>query len=140
MSDAVAQAVAWLNAVADAVGRYVLAPIGLLPGWLSATIVAAVTGLALLVAFKYTSNQRAIRRVRSDVKANLLALKLFKESTAVALRAQGRILLGALRLALLAVMPMGLISASTASSQRGLAPVAGRLERRRGNRRGTARR
>ena len=106
MSDAVAQAVAWLNAVADAVGRYVLAPIGLLPGWLSATIVAAVTGLALLVAFKYTSNQRAIRRVRSDVKANLLALKLFKESTAVALRAQGRILLGALRLALLAVMPM----------------------------------
>jgi hypothetical protein len=106
VSDAVAQAVAWLNAVADAVGRYVLAPIGLLPGWLSATIVAAVTGLALLVAFKYTSNQRAIRRVRSDVKANLLALKLFKESTAVALRAQGRILLGALRLALLAVMPM----------------------------------
>jgi hypothetical protein len=104
--DAIAQAVAWLNAVADAVGRRALAPIGLLPGWLSATIVAAVTGLGLLAVFKYTSSQRAIRRVRSDVKAHLLALKLFKESTSVTLRAQGRILLGAWRLLLLSLVPM----------------------------------
>lgn len=103
---AVAQAVAWLNAAAGAVGRWALAPIGLVPGWLSATIVAAATGLGLLVVFKYTSSQRAIRRVRDDIKAHLLALKLFKESTSVALRAQGRILLGAWRLLVLSVVPM----------------------------------
>jgi uncharacterized membrane protein (DUF106 family) len=98
--------VVWLNGVANAVGSWVLAPIGVLPGWLSATIVAAVTGILLLIAYKYTSNQRAIKRVKDDIKANLLALKLFKDSASVALRAQGRILVGACRLLILAVVPM----------------------------------
>ena len=44
------------------------------------------------VVFKYTSNQRAIKRARDDIKAHLLALKLFKENTRVIFRAQGRIL------------------------------------------------
>src|SRR5262249_52500652 len=94
-----------LNGVTNALGR-VLAPIGLLPGWLSATLVAVVTGVAMLVAFKYTSNQRAIKRVRSDIRANLLTVKLFKDSFAVGLRAQGRVLRGAFRLLLLAVVPI----------------------------------
>jgi hypothetical protein len=101
-----AQLAVWLNAVANGLGAWVLAPIGVLPGWLSATIVAAATGLLLLVAFKYTSNQRAIKRVKDDIKANLLALKLFKESASVALRAQGCILVGAFRLLVLAIVPM----------------------------------
>jgi hypothetical protein len=100
------QLVTWLNVLANALGRCLLAPIGVLPGWLSATIVSAATGLLLLVVFKYTSNQRAIKRARDDVKAHLLAVKLFKDSLSVTLRAQGRILLGALRLMALAVVPM----------------------------------
>jgi hypothetical protein len=98
--------VVWLNAAANALGRAALSPLGLLPGWLSATLVAAVSGVLLLVVFKYTSNQRAIKRVRDDINANLLALKLFKDSAAVAFRAQGHLLLGALWLFLLAVVPM----------------------------------
>ena len=62
--DVLTQIVVWLNAVANAVGRLVLAPIGLLPGWLSATMVAVVTGVGMLFVFKYTSNQRAIKAVR----------------------------------------------------------------------------
>src|SRR5438093_12939173 len=104
--DVVAQLVVWLNAVANVFGRWLLAPIGVLPGWLSATIVAAVTGVLLLVVFKYTSNQRAIKRVRDDIKAHLLSLKLFKENPWVAVRAQGRILRGAQRLSILAIVPM----------------------------------
>jgi hypothetical protein len=96
----------WLNAVANAMGRPLLAPVAVLPGWLSATVIAAVTGWLLLGVFKYTSNQRAIKRARDDINAHLLALKLFKESTAVTLRAQGRILIGAFRLLVLAVVPM----------------------------------
>jgi hypothetical protein len=104
--DVLTYLIVWLNALANALGRVALAPIGWLPGWLSATIIAAGTGVLLLLVFKHTSHQRAIRRVRSDIKAHLLALKLFKESASVALRAQGRILLGAWRLLILAVVPM----------------------------------
>ena len=64
----------------------------LLPGWLSATLVAVLTGFVMLLAFKYTSQQQAIQRVRNAIKANLLALSLFKESTAVMLRCQGGLL------------------------------------------------
>lgn len=105
MIDFSTQIVVWLNAAANALGGVLLAPLAWLPGWLSATAVAAITGVALLAVFKYTSNQAAIKRVKDEIKANLLALKLFKENTWVILRAQRRILLGALKLAGLAMVP-----------------------------------
>lgn len=100
------QVVVWLNEAANSLGGPLLAWIGLIPGWLSATIVAAVTGVLMLLVFKYTSNQGAIKRVRNEIKANLLALSLFKDNLRVSVRAQGRILLAAMRLLLLAVVPM----------------------------------
>jgi hypothetical protein len=105
MTGALAQLVVWLNAAADVLGGWLLAPLGVLPGWLSATLVAAATGVLMLVAFKYTSHQRAIKRVRDGINADLLTLKLFKESAAVAVRAQGRLLRGAALLLLLALVP-----------------------------------
>ncbi|HEV3341306.1 MAG TPA: hypothetical protein VG125_13140 [Pirellulales bacterium] len=106
MIDFCTRLVVWLNTLANAVGKLLLAPVGVLPGWLSATLVAGITGVLLLVVFKHTSNQRAIKRVKDDINANLLALKLFKESVSVALRAQGSILYSAGRLMLLAIVPM----------------------------------
>jgi uncharacterized membrane protein (DUF106 family) len=97
---------AWLSAWSNVLGQFLLAPVGILPGWLSATVVAAVTGVLLLAVFKYTSDQRAIERVRNDINAHLLALKLFKDSARVSLRAQGRILQGAFWLFILAIVPM----------------------------------
>jgi uncharacterized membrane protein (DUF106 family) len=108
--DWLAQIVIWLNDLANALGRLLLAPVSVLPGWLSATLIAAVTGVLLLVVFKYTSNQRAIQRVRNDINANLLALKLFKDSAALAVVSQGRILGGAGRLLVLALVPMAVMS------------------------------
>jgi hypothetical protein len=107
--DGLAQLVVRLNAVANAMGTWALAPLGALPGWLSATIVAALTGLLMLVVYKHTSNQRAVRRTRDGIKADLLALKLFKDSTSVTLRAQGAIFAGALRLLLLSLAPMAVM-------------------------------
>jgi uncharacterized membrane protein (DUF106 family) len=101
--------VVWLNAAANPLGRWLLAPIAAMPGWLSATLVAAVTGVFMLVVFKYTSNQRAIKRVRDDIKANLLALKLFKDSAAVAVQSQERLLAGAFWLFVLALVPMAVM-------------------------------
>lgn len=106
MTNLLAQLFTWLSAAADAVGRPLLAPVGLMAGWLSATLIAAVTGVLLLVAFKYTSNQRTIKKVRDDINANLLALKLFKESAIVTLRAQGGMIRGGLRLMVLSLVPM----------------------------------
>jgi hypothetical protein len=96
--------VAALNAGASALGG-LLYPIGLLPGWLSATLVAVLTGVLMLLVFKYTSNQRGIKRVRASIRANLLAVKLFKDDIRVGLRAQRRVVFAALHLLLLAVVP-----------------------------------
>ncbi len=104
--DVLAQIVVWLNAATNALANVVLAPIALLPGWLSATLIAIVTGLVMLVVFKHTSNQRGIKAARDEIKANLLALKLFKDNVGVTLRAQGHILLGAMRLLVHALVPM----------------------------------
>ena len=61
MTDAVTQVVVWLNTCANFLGRG-LVFVGLLPGWLSATLIGVASGMALVLAFKYTSNQRAIKR------------------------------------------------------------------------------
>lgn len=105
MTGALTAVVVALNAVATALGA-LLYPIGWLPGWLSATLVGVLTGAAMLVAFKYTSNQRAIKRVRQSIRANLLAVKLFKDNIGLGLKSQARVFLGALRLLLLAVVPI----------------------------------
>jgi len=110
MTDVLAHAVCWLSAVTNVLGWFFLAPLGVLPGWISVIITSAVTGVLLLIVFKYTSNQRAIKSVRDDISAHMLALKLFKDSAAVSLRAQGRILFGALRLFILAIVPILLMA------------------------------
>lgn len=98
--------IGWLNALASILGRWILAPCAYLPGWLSATLAAAGTGILMLVAFKYTSNQKAIKRVRDDMKAQLLALKLYKDNVRVTLQAQKRLLIDAGRLLMHSLMPM----------------------------------
>ena len=51
-----------------------------------------------MIIFKYTSNQKAIGRVRDHIKANMLALKLFKDDMSVTFKSQGRVFGGAFRL------------------------------------------
>ena len=99
--------VAWLNTAANGVGSFLLGPvIGSVPGWVGNTIVSAVVGVVLLVLFKFTSNQAAIGRVRDDIKAHMLALKLFKDDIVVTLRAQVRVFRGAFALLFYAIVPM----------------------------------
>ena len=97
---------AWINYPVNAAAGVVFAPIATMPGWLSATLVSAVTGVLLLIVFKYTSNQQAIGQVRDRIKADLLALKLFKDDLRTTFRAQGRLLVGATRLLRHSVRPL----------------------------------
>ena len=114
-----AQIAAWLSAAANVLGKLLLAPVvENLPGWASNTIVSAVVGVVLLLIFKYTSNQKAIEGVRNKIKANILALRLFKDSLSVTFQSVGRLfqaagmlLLHALRPMLIMVVPVSLIVA-----------------------------
>jgi uncharacterized membrane protein (DUF106 family) len=101
-----AQIITWINVVTNSLGKILLAPAAILPGWLSNTIISAVTGVVLLIIFKYTSNQRAIGQVRDSIKANMLALKLFKDSLAVTLSSQAQLFKGALLLLIYALPPL----------------------------------
>jgi len=100
------QFVVMLNHVANACGQVLLYPLSVLSDIWGALVVALVTGVLLLIAFKYTSNQAAIKKVRDGMKADMLALSLFKDSVAVSLGSQGRIVLGALKLIALSLVPI----------------------------------
>lgn len=104
-----AQLITWINVMTNGLGKFLLAPVAVLPGWLSNTIISAVAGIVLLIIFKYTSNQQAIGRVRDNIKAHMLALKLFKDSMAVTLQAQGQVFKGALLLLVHAIRPMAVM-------------------------------
>jgi hypothetical protein len=96
----------WLNRLATATGDIIMAPAAWLPGWLSITLVALVTGVAMLWIFKYTSNQKAIKRTRDRIKSNLLALSLFKDEMGVSLRCQAALIRDAGVMLLLSLVPM----------------------------------
>jgi hypothetical protein len=104
--DLLAQVVVWLNAAANAVGRAALAPLGVLPEWLSMILVSAVTGVLLLYVFKYTSPQRAIKKVKDGISAHLISLLLFMDNLAVALGGAGHVFVGGCRLFVLSLVPM----------------------------------
>lgn len=57
-------------------------------------VISIVVGLLLVVIFRYTSNQKAIGRAKDQLKAHLLAVRLFQDQLPVVLRAYGQILLG----------------------------------------------
>jgi hypothetical protein len=96
----------WLNKLANGAAALLLSPIAWLPGWLSVTLASIVTGVLMLLAFKYTSNQKAIKQTRNQIRANLLALSLFKDDVFVGLRCQGRLIYNAGRLLIFSLVPM----------------------------------
>lgn len=96
----------FLNQVANAIGRIATYPLGVLPELPGAMLVWLVSGILMLIGFKYTSHQSAIKRIRDKIKAELIALSLFKDSVAVNLLSQWRILTGACQSILMALVPI----------------------------------
>ena len=97
---------AFLNPICTAIADGVYTVLSPLPIWLGLTLLSAVTGVVLLIAFRYLSNQAAIGRARDEITANLLALKLFKDEIRVAFRSQWRLLKALLRLQGLMLVPI----------------------------------
>ncbi len=99
-----------LNRLVGRTCDIVFAPIAWLPGWLSVTLIGLVTGIVMLWAFKYTSNQVAVKRTRNGIRSNVLALSLFRDELRICLRCQLDIVLGAGLLLLHSLLPMLVMS------------------------------
>ncbi|HKQ47839.1 MAG TPA: hypothetical protein VJZ71_07210 [Phycisphaerae bacterium] len=69
-------------------------------------IISAVTGVLMLLIWRYTSNQSAIADVRRKISAHLLSTRLFKDDLSVTFRAQRQIIWQAVRLLGHSVQPM----------------------------------
>ncbi|GMU83637.1 MAG: hypothetical protein AMXMBFR47_35070 [Planctomycetota bacterium] len=95
-----------LNAIIASVVAAVLAPFSALPAWVGLCLVAAVSGVLAAVAFRYTSNQNALRRVADRVRASLLAMRLFSDDPRNTLRAQGSLLAASGMRLLLSLPPL----------------------------------
>jgi len=97
---------AFVNSLMNAIFRPLSGAMAAMPGWLSNLIFSGIVGVLALLIFKYTSNQNAIGKVRNNIKAQMLAMKLFKDSMAVTLKVQGQLFKGAFLLLFHALRPM----------------------------------
>ncbi len=97
---------AFVNSIMNALFRPLAGIMETVPGWLSNYIFSWIFGVVAIVLFKYTSNQDAIGKVRDNIKAQMLAMKLFKDSMAVTLKVQARLLSGSMLLLLHSLRPM----------------------------------
>ncbi len=69
-------------------------------------VISAVFGVLALVVIKYCSSQSAIESVKDRIKANLLAIKLYKDELPVMFASFFRVLAGAFKLQLLMIPPV----------------------------------
>jgi len=86
--------------------RAVVEPLARLSPIVALLVISMVTGVLLLLIFGATSNQRAIKRTKDKIKAHLLEILLFNDNLRVVFRAQGSVLIHALKYLGLAVVPM----------------------------------
>ncbi|NIM91785.1 MAG: hypothetical protein GTO17_12660 [Candidatus Aminicenantes bacterium] len=82
----------WIfNSIFGKIFEIIFIPFRSLSPWVGMTLISLLTGLLMLLIFRYTSNQEGIRKVKNKIKAHLLELRLFKDSLALSLKAQGNI-------------------------------------------------
>jgi hypothetical protein len=68
--------------------------------------ISLVIGLLMVVVFGYTSDQKAIRVAKDQLKAHLLALRLFQDQIHVVLRSYARIIVATARYLRLTFRPL----------------------------------
>jgi len=81
-----------INGVMRGLVGAALAPFAGLPPIVALLVLSAVLGVLAAIVFRYTSPQRALRRVADQVRANLLAMRLFSDDLLVTFRTQGGLL------------------------------------------------
>lgn len=69
-------------------------------------VISVIIGFLMVLVFRYTSDQKAIRVAKDQLKAHLLAVRLFQDQLPVVLSSYGRIIRGTGRYLRLAFMPL----------------------------------
>lgn len=96
----------FLNKIITVVFDLMLRPFsGLSPVW-GLLAVSVLTGIVMVVIFKYTSNQSGIKGAKDKISAYFMEIRLFKDDMRLMLGAQGRILRTNLTYMKYAVTPM----------------------------------
>ena len=80
-----------LNALLTAAASWLLAPFRDHPA-IGLVFWSVVTGIVMTFAFGKTSNQRALRRAADNIRAQLFAVKLFKDDLVVTFQCQMKLL------------------------------------------------
>lgn len=70
---------------------------------------SVLTGVCLILVFRYTSHQQAIRRTKDKLQAYVLEVRLFQDQLGVVVRAYGRILLGTAAYLKLTLPPLAVL-------------------------------
>lgn len=70
----------------------VLYPFHKMSVWIGMLLISLLTGLLMLVIFRYASNQEGIKNTKDKIKAHLLEIRLFSDNLGVTMKAQGNIL------------------------------------------------
>jgi len=96
---------ATVNAAVTWLFDLILGPFGANP-WAGLVLVSLITGATLLIVFRYTSNQRAIRATKDRILAHLLEVVLYRDHMRVVVRAQRRLLVDNLRYLGHALIPL----------------------------------
>lgn len=95
-----------INAIITPVFDAVYGPLVRIHPGFALFVISAVLGVLALIVVRYCSNQAAIGRVKDAIKADLLAIKLFKDEIRVMFRAMPRILWSTVKLQLLLLPPI----------------------------------
>jgi hypothetical protein len=98
-----------INIISNFFGEILLAPVAILPGWFSLTLISAVLGILLLIVFKHTSDQKSIAVIRDNIKADLLAIRLFKDGNFLPLRIQADLFISSFKLLYYSIAPMAVM-------------------------------
>ncbi len=96
----------WLNAALGGLVSAVLYPFRGLPPIVGLTFVALLTSIAILLVFRATSDQKALRRVKNRITAGILEILLFRDDLRTIFRAQWDILRHSLTYMRLSLVPM----------------------------------
>ncbi len=86
-----------INRLINAISDVIFLPFQGFDPWVAMVVISAVTGVIMLMIFKRTSNQRAIRRIKDRIKGHILEALLFKDDFLITLRTQGSLFLCAFK-------------------------------------------
>ena len=96
----------WLNAALGGLVSAVLYPFRGLPPITGLAFVALLTSVAILLVYRATSDQKALRRVKNRITAGILEILLFRDDLRAIVRAQWDIFRHTLTYMRLSLVPM----------------------------------